>query len=151
MVRARRTRDIRVEPMFENSNQRIRWLPVRESKIRLYVAGRRVNVLLASSGCAPHCTRRPAPGACCLGFHARRIVHGRLRIGGSGNKVQFSGLDSVCPCARFNVAGYETEKYHPATLPQPGRPPVRQRQIDPPAQRPARACRRHRQRPRQRL
>jgi hypothetical protein len=35
---------------------------VRESKIRLYVAGRRVNVLLASSGCAPHCTRRPAPG-----------------------------------------------------------------------------------------
>ena len=29
---------------------------------RLYVAGRRVNVLLASSGCAPHCTRRPAPG-----------------------------------------------------------------------------------------
>jgi hypothetical protein len=35
---------------------------VRESKIRLCIAGRRVNVLLASSGCAPHCTRRPAPG-----------------------------------------------------------------------------------------
>jgi hypothetical protein len=29
---------------------------------RLYVAGRRVNLLLASSGCAPDCTRRPAPG-----------------------------------------------------------------------------------------
>jgi len=46
-IRARRTRDIRIEPMFENSNQRIRWLRVRESKIRLCVAGRRVNVLLA--------------------------------------------------------------------------------------------------------
>jgi len=31
--------------------------------IRLYVAGRRVNLLLASSGCAPDCTRRPAPGS----------------------------------------------------------------------------------------
>jgi hypothetical protein len=29
---------------------------------RLCVAGRRVNVLLASTGCAPHCTRRPASG-----------------------------------------------------------------------------------------
>jgi len=30
---------------------------------RLYVAGRRVNLLLASSGCAPDCTRRPASGS----------------------------------------------------------------------------------------
>jgi hypothetical protein len=29
---------------------------------RLYVAGRRVNLLLASTDCAPDCTRRPAPG-----------------------------------------------------------------------------------------
>src|SRR5438552_3612064 len=36
---------------------------VRESRIQLYVAGRLVNVLLASSGCAPPCTRPPAPGA----------------------------------------------------------------------------------------
>jgi hypothetical protein len=48
---------------------------VRESKIRLYVAGRRVNVLLASSGCAPHCTRRPAPGVLLLGFRAREDFH----------------------------------------------------------------------------
>jgi hypothetical protein len=48
---------------------------VRESKIRLYVAGRRVNVLLASSGCAPHCTRRPAPGVLLLGFRARQDFH----------------------------------------------------------------------------
>jgi hypothetical protein len=48
---------------------------VRESKIRFYVAGRRVNVLLASSGCAPHCTRRPAPGVLPLGFRARDDFH----------------------------------------------------------------------------
>ena len=46
---------------------------MRESKIRLCVAGRRVNVLLASSGCAPHCTRRPAPGVLLLGFAHDRI------------------------------------------------------------------------------
>ena len=51
------------------------WHRVRESKIRLYVAGRRVNVLLASSGCAPHCTRRPAPGVLLLGFRAREDFH----------------------------------------------------------------------------
>jgi len=48
---------------------------VRESKIRLYVASRRVNVLLASSGCAPHCTRRPAPGVLLLGFRAGQGFH----------------------------------------------------------------------------
>ena len=31
---------------------------------QLYVAVRRVNVLLASSGCAPHCTRRRLRGFC---------------------------------------------------------------------------------------
>jgi hypothetical protein len=51
------------------------WHRVRESKIRLYVAGRRVNVLLASSGCAPHCTRHPAPGVLLLGFRAREDFH----------------------------------------------------------------------------
>jgi hypothetical protein len=64
-VWARRTRDIRIELIFGN-------VPVntsagcraRKSEIPLYVAGQRVNVLLASSGCAPHCTRRPAPGFC---------------------------------------------------------------------------------------
>jgi hypothetical protein len=65
--------------MFEifsiNTNQRIRWLGLRESKIQFYVAGRRVNVLLASSGCAPHCTRRPAPGVLLLGFRARQDFH----------------------------------------------------------------------------
>jgi hypothetical protein len=44
---------------------------VRESKIRLCVAGRRVNVLLASSGSAPHCTRRPAPVVLLLEFCAQ--------------------------------------------------------------------------------
>jgi hypothetical protein len=53
---------------------------VRESKIRLCVAGRRVNVLLASSGCAPHCTRRPAPGVLLLGFRAREDFHANLFI-----------------------------------------------------------------------
>ena len=48
---------------------------VRESKIRLCVAGRRVNVLLASSGCAPHCTRRPAPEVLPLGFRAGEDFH----------------------------------------------------------------------------
>ena len=43
---------------------------------RLCVAGRRVNVLLASSGCAPHCTRRPAPGILPLGFCAGELYHG---------------------------------------------------------------------------
>jgi hypothetical protein len=38
---------------------------------RFYVAGRRVNLLLASTGCAPDCTRRPAPGVLLLGFRAR--------------------------------------------------------------------------------
>jgi hypothetical protein len=51
------------------------WHRVRESKIRLYVAGRRVNLLLASSGCAPDCTRRPAPGILPLGFRAREDFH----------------------------------------------------------------------------
>lgn len=46
---------------------------VRESKIRLYVAGRRVNVLLASSGCAPHCTRRRLRGFCLYDFAHERI------------------------------------------------------------------------------
>jgi hypothetical protein len=36
----------------------------RESEARWCVAGRRVNLLLASPGCAPNCTRRPAPGIC---------------------------------------------------------------------------------------
>jgi hypothetical protein len=45
----------------------------RESCFPLYVAGRRVNLLLASFGCAPDCTRRPAPGILLLGFCARRI------------------------------------------------------------------------------
>src|SRR2546427_12045956 len=42
----------------------------RESEIRLCVTVRRVNVLLASFGSAPHCTRRPAPGVLLLGFRA---------------------------------------------------------------------------------
>jgi hypothetical protein len=54
---------------------------VRESKIRLYVAGRRVNVLLASSGSAPHCTRRPAPGVLLLGFRAREDFHASILFG----------------------------------------------------------------------
>ena len=65
-IRARRTRDICIEPMFEDFTSTLinasAGCRVRESKIQFYVAGRRVNVLLASSGCAPHCTRRPAPG-----------------------------------------------------------------------------------------
>jgi hypothetical protein len=43
-------------------------------QIRYYVAGRRVDLLLASSGCAPDCTRRPAPGVLPLGFGAWRIA-----------------------------------------------------------------------------
>jgi hypothetical protein len=66
--------------MFENSNQPSAGCRVRESKIRLYVAGRRVNVLLASSGCAPHCTRRPAPGVLLLGFRTREDFHVDLFI-----------------------------------------------------------------------
>ena len=62
-----------------------------------------------------------------------------------------AGLDRRCPTPSRNVAGYEIEKHHAPTLPQPSRPPVRRRQIDSPAQRPARACRRHRCRPRRRL
>jgi len=34
----------------------------------VYIAGCRVNLLLASSGCAPDCTRRPAPGFCPYDF-----------------------------------------------------------------------------------
>jgi hypothetical protein len=44
-------------------------------QIPLYVAGRRVNLLLASSGCAPDCTRRPAPGVLRLGFGAWKTMH----------------------------------------------------------------------------
>jgi hypothetical protein len=65
--------------MFENLsiniNQRIRSLPCAQIQIQFYVAGRRVNVLLASSGCAPHCTRRPAPGVLLLEFRARKDFH----------------------------------------------------------------------------
>jgi hypothetical protein len=43
-------------------------------RLRFYVAGPRVNLLLASSGCAPDCTRRPAPGVLPLGFGAWRIA-----------------------------------------------------------------------------
>ena len=55
------------------------WAQSREQErapiqIPLYVAGRRVNLLLASSGCAPDCTRRPAPRVLRLGFGAWRIA-----------------------------------------------------------------------------
>jgi hypothetical protein len=53
----------------------LEWHRVCESEVPLYVAGRRVNVLLASSGSVPHCTRRPAPGVLPLGFRAREDFH----------------------------------------------------------------------------
>src|ERR1035437_3174324 len=74
-----------------------------------------------------------------------------LILGAAKIRCKSFRLDSGCPTPSRKVAGYETEKHHPATLSQPGRPPVRRRQIDSAAQRPARACRRHRRRPRQRL
>ena len=36
--------------------------------------GRRVNVLLASPGCAPHCTRRPASGFCLYDFAPGELI-----------------------------------------------------------------------------
>jgi hypothetical protein len=48
---------------------------VRESEIRLCVAGRRVKVRLSAALRVPPLTRRPAPGVLLLGFRAREDFH----------------------------------------------------------------------------
>ena len=48
---------------------------VRESEIRLCVAGRRVKVRLSAALRVPPLTRRPAPGVLLLGFRAREDYH----------------------------------------------------------------------------
>jgi hypothetical protein len=49
-------------PAIIRPNVRSRRVSCARIRGRLCVAGRRVNLLLASTGCAPDCTRLPAPG-----------------------------------------------------------------------------------------
>ena len=70
---------------------------------RLCVAGRRVNLLLASSGCAPHCTRRPAPGVLLLGFRARRNFS-RQKV--DSNQKDFDRLFAHSAWVRFQSAKF---------------------------------------------
>jgi hypothetical protein len=72
-IRARRTRDICIEPMFENfyinSNQRIRWLPC--ARIQNSIVCRRSSRQGKTLRCAASSTVDPPPGSGSFAFRFR--------------------------------------------------------------------------------
>jgi hypothetical protein len=69
-IRARRTRDIRVEPMFVNSNQRIRWLPC--ARIQNSIVCRRSSRQSIARLIRLRSTLHPPPGSVSFAFRISR-------------------------------------------------------------------------------
>ena len=76
-IRARQTRDIRIEPMLgmfpSPLCQRIGGYRVRDSESPLYVAGQRIKIFLALFPLRSILTRRPAPGVLPVGIARRKL------------------------------------------------------------------------------